>query len=195
MKIIWFTVISGLAILLSFQNCQKSQSPDELQFYSKNGIEKQGDPLTVNLANQKLSTIEFTSRENEQIVRNGTVFTIVTDNIYQLDLVTGRMKSDSEFTQVQKYYCLTDSLKNELNSILKASSVCAIQKTSVADEACTQVLQPGYAKIMTVEALYDLGSASDGCGNHAIDLCGDNSTLLKGFISHLKSQLSSISCD
>ena len=195
MKILWFTIISGFLVLFSFQNCQKSPAPDELQLYSKSAVLQPVNPAVINLADKKISSFAFTGRENEEVMKNGTAFTIVTDKIYQLDLLTGKMTSESEFTQVQKHYCLTDSLKNELNSILKSSSVCANSPEPTTKEECAQSLKPGYAKIGSDQGQYDLGAATDGCGSNSIDLCGDSSNLLKGFISHLKSQLSSISCD
>lgn len=195
MKIMWFTIISGFLVLFSFQNCQKSPAPDELQLYSKNAVLQPAQPSVVNLADQKLSAFQFTGRENEEIIKNGTTFTIVTDKIYHVDLATGKVASESEFTQVQKHYCLTESLKNELSSILKSSSVCATAQPVTANKACTQEVQSGYAKILAEQGQYDLGAATDGCGTNSADLCGDNSNLLKGFISHLKSQLNSISCD
>ncbi len=195
MKIFWLMVVPGILVLFSFQNCQKSPAPDELQFYSKSVQLQPAGSTNINLAGQKLNTFEFVGRENEQTEKNGTVFTIVTDKIYQFDFFTGKMTSESEFTQVQKHYCLTESLKSELIGILKASSICAITKTVAENQVCTQSLQTGYAKVTTNQAQYNLGAATDGCGSHSVDLCDDNANLLKGFISHLKSQLNSLGCD
>lgn len=194
MKPIWVSFLTGFAILFSFQNCQKNPLLDELTFYSKNPMAVNVNK--INLSEKIINEFQFINRENEDIIKNGQTFTLVTNNVYHVDLVTGRILSESEFSQVKKNYCLTEALRSELNSILKSSSVCQTgNKQRVADQVCLQVIKTPYAIIITDKDQFELGSASDGCESNLVDLCDEGPELLKGFIAHLKLQLNSLGCN
>ena len=98
------------------------------------------------------------------------------------------------FQPGQKVYCLSDELKSELESILKVATICKNENEKPIDQVCAQDLKKPYAKILTEKNQYELGSATDSCGTGAVDLCGDEPLLLKGFVSHLKSKLETLSC-
>lgn len=193
MKIIGFSIAVGLITLLSFQNCQKAPYQDEINL-AKNGTTSGNSSLKVNLAEQRVSEVQFLSEENQSITKNGRTFTIVVNSTSFVDLATGKIKVVSDLDGGSQNYCLTEDLKNELLNIVKSSSVCKLGNQIPSGSACTQALKLPYARIVTTNEQFDLGGASDGCGSNAVDLCEQQPDLLKGFAANLRAKLATLGC-
>lgn len=193
MKIIGFSIAVGLITLLSFQNCQKAPYQDEINL-AKNVTTSGGTSLKVNLAEQRVSEVQFLSEENQPIVKGGRTYTVIVNTTTFVDLATGKLKVVSDVDGGAQNYCLTEDLKNELLNIVKTSSVCKVGNQVPAGSACTLALKLPYARIVTTNEQFDLGGASDGCGSNAVDLCEQQSNLLKGFAANLRAKLATLAC-
>lgn len=193
MKIYWLSGVAGLVILASFQNCQKAPYQDEISSLSKNASGTSSSNK-VNLSEQRVDQVQFISKGPQTVTNNGKTYSLVVNTTQQVDLATGKISVSSDASADVQAYCLTDSLKNELLNIVKASSVCKSTAQSSA-QACSQVLKLPYARIITSNEQFELGSATDGCGSNAVDLCDDQPSLLKGFAANLNSQLTSLVCN
>lgn len=196
MKIYLLSAIAGLLVLLSFQNCQKAPYQDELNnnlSTNATGSSNQNSAEKIDLSQQRLTQIEFLSNEAVTVTQNQKTFSVLANKSVQVDLATGHIKVSSDASSDVANYCLTDDLKNELLNILKTAAVCKGGAVSTA-EVCTQVLKEPYSRLATQSDQFDLGSASDGCGRNAVDLCDDGATLLKGFAANLKSKLATLIC-
>ncbi len=195
MKSFWVCFVSGFVLLFSFQNCQKSPAADEFNVLSSGLVVGASTSNKVILAEQKLKEIEFIVQENQTLLKSGQTFTLIAENAYRINLADGHGMVQSGTGQVQKTFCLTQELKSELNSILQSSSVCLDEKKEKSDDqVCLQAIKNPYAKILTDNDHFELGFATDSCGSNSVDLCADQSDLLKGFITHLKLQVSLLTC-
>ncbi|OFZ31653.1 MAG: hypothetical protein A2622_03490 [Bdellovibrionales bacterium RIFCSPHIGHO2_01_FULL_40_29] len=199
MKPLWITFIVGFFILFSFQNCQNPPHMDEINSLSTNSQMTTGDSSKVSLASERLREIQLYMQVSEQSVRNGKTFSMVGQQIYSFQFENNGLSNSfsvkSESTGVSQFYCLSESLKNELQLILNSASVCKAEDSNQPDQVCAAVMKPGYGQIITESNQYDLGAATDSCGNNSVDLCDSEGDLLKGFTQHLSSQLANLVCE
>lgn len=193
MSPLWISFLTGFIVLFSFQNCQKNLFHDEAHLQISNGAVSL-NPNKILLSDQNIKEIYFFSRENENLVKNGNSFTVVTNKTYEIDLESDQIFVGSDFSKTQKTYCLSGELKTELIQILKSSSICKSQKEQNSDRVCSQVMKAAYSRIVTSSDNYELGAASDSCGSNSVDLCGDEPLLLKGYLAHLQAKLQDLNC-
>lgn len=192
MKITLVSILfSALVLLISFQNCQKPPYADEI---SGRAIKDVGSSEKIDLNQEAVNSINFLIQDSKVVTKAGNSYQIIYKKILQIDLKTGVILESSDLSAETVNYCLTDSLKNELVSILKSSQVCKSQPNLPAGTACTQVMKLPYAQVFTSKDQFDLGSASDGCGHNGIDLCNDLPIVLKGYIENIKNQYQQLAC-
>lgn len=192
MKIYWLSLFAGLVALLSFQNCQKAPYQDEINLSTNANVVSSGNK--INLSEQRVSEIDFISTDAQTVFKNGHTFSILANQTTQVELVTGKISYSSDTTNEVKFYCLTEDLKNELLNIVKSSSVCKGSFIPATGQVCNQALRLPYANIVTTNEKFELGSATDGCGSNAVDLCEQQASLLKGFAANLKAKLTTLTC-
>lgn len=199
MKPLWITFIAGFVILFSFQNCQNPPHIDEMGAVAANGQLVSGGKIT--LSEHQLKGLQLISKFQETIVKNGTSFSVISDRGYDFSFDGSNLKKEfiasSELNAVSETFCLSDELKNELQSILVSASICekSDQESAQREKICAAVMVPEYANLQTEADTYSLGSATDSCGTNSVDLCGSESDLLKGFTKHLDSQLQNLKCN
>lgn len=194
MKIYWLSAVAGFVVLISFQNCQKAPYQDEINNLSKNAVGTSSSSK-VNLSEQRIDQIQFLSKGPKTVTTNGSTYSLIVNTSQQIDLATGKISVTSDNSADVSLYCLTADLKNELLNIVKASAVCKSTAQVASSQVCTQVLKLPYARIVTSNESFDLGSSSDGCGSNAVDLCEDQPSLLKGFAANLNAKLSTLVCN
>ncbi len=180
-------IFSAFLIVFSFQNCSQAPRADEVTYSAEL------TSMKVDLQSERMKQVDFLIQENESVTRAGRTYSIAVNKTLQVDLITGIFKIASDLGLDPNDYCLTDSLKQELLTILKGSQICK-NPDIASDKVCTMVLKPSYAQILTDVDHYDLGSANNGCGAGSVDLCGSQPDMLKGFIAALKNQYKSLSC-
>lgn len=185
-------LVGVFTLLFSFQNCQKSpQSEDVLtQFLSAKPEGSEAD-----LSQASIEALDVITKDSKVMVsQSGHNIQLIYDVVLKINLKTGLMTELNEQSSGAVQYCLTQSLRDELVTLLKSSYVCKTQPEIDPSVLCTQVLQPEYARVYTTQNQYNLGSATDGCGHNKIDLCGEQADLLKGFIANLKVNYKQMTC-
>lgn len=187
-------VVVPFLLIFGYQNCQKS-SFDTAATNLKNPSESvtTQDGQTIVLANESLQGLQFKSSVVSQVPHGSTTVSLVKDLLYNFDLANGEFHVIDQGAQTDLKYCLSENLKSQVNSLLSASSVCKGGSKVVDGVVCTQAIQEGYANIITNRDEIHLGSASDGCGSNAVDLC-EGSTELKAWFSGVQASLGSLSC-
>jgi hypothetical protein len=190
MKLVLGGLLVIFTLLLSFQNCQKPPHPDEINQVSLNLNTAQ----KVDLNQEVIVSVSLVFQDSKVVTKAGHNYQVLYNKTLDVDLKTGAIVERSDIDSSTANYCLTQALKNELVSILKASQVCKSGEAQNNQQVCGQAIQPPYAQLITSREQFDLGSASDTCGNNSIDLCEDQPNLLKGFIQSLKSSYKQLTC-
>jgi hypothetical protein len=187
-------VIGGLAVvltlLLSFQNCQKPPHPDEINQVSLNLNTAQ----KIDLNQEVVDSVNLIFQDSKVVSKAGHNYQVLYNKTLNVDLKTGVIVESSDIDSSTANYCLTQALKNELVSIIKASQVCRTGVDQNNQQVCGQAIQLPYAQLITSREQFNLGSASDTCGNNSIDLCEDQPNLLKGYILSLKNSYKQLTC-
>ncbi len=191
MKKIVGVILATVAVgFVAFQNCQKAPHPDDI---STAAVGVQGSSSKVDLQTQKISDTDFLFQENTKVVKNSVTYDVLVNKNLKVVLPSGQMFLTSDLTSTTEKFCLTETLRNELISILKSSQICKSQSAN-AGQLCTQALKLPYAIITTEKESFSLGSATDGCGSNSQDLCGEQAGILKGFIASVKTNYRSFVC-
>jgi len=185
------SIVAVFILLFSFQNCQNPPHPDEINNLSLNSAENSN---SIDLKQQALTSINFIVSDSKVVTKAGNSYQINYNKIFEIDLTTGLIFETSDLNAETEKYCLSESLKNELVSILKSSQVCKEQPSLPAGTICTQALKLPYAQLFTQSGQHDLGSATDGCGNNSVDLCNDQPSLLKAYIENFKNHYLQLTC-
>lgn len=184
------SIIAGVIILFSFQNCQKSPYADEISSLSLAANSSNGQ---VDLSKEALLEVNVVISEKEIVTKNNQNFEILVGKNLSIDLSTGVIQITSDLGS-SSTACLTESLKQELVSILKSAQICKSGEGS-PNQMCTQAIVPAYAQIKTSQDQYDLGFSPNGCGNNVLDLCGEQASLFQGYIQALKNQYKNLNCN
>lgn len=190
-KVVVGAITAALIILFSFQNCQKPPYPDVI---SSQNLQSVGSSDKIDLNQEAVDSVSFLVQETKIVTKAGNSYQINYNKILNINLKTGVLSEGSDLGSETVNYCLTESLKNELVSILKSSQVCRTQPSLPAGVVCTQAVKLPYAQVFTSREQFDLGSASDGCGSNGVDLCDDQSNFLKAYIEALNKQYQQMVC-
>lgn len=188
-----FFVITFL-LMFGYQNCQKSNydTLDSSSILASESPSPQ-EVQVISLSHEVVENLQFKSGEVVQIPHNGSSYSLVKNLIYDFDVASGEFYVIDQSAQTNDRYCLTDSLKNQLSSLLYSSRVCKYGLKVVEGQVCSQAIQDGYANLITHRDQFRLGSASDSCGSNLVELC-DGSLDLKTWFNNVKSHLSTLSC-
>lgn len=172
--------------LFAYQNCYKPKS-------SQDAVSSSSQQEII-LADESLQQISFYNKETEQVQKSGNTFSLVTNNQYKIDLVSGKIEKFSAEGQKKSEYCLTSELLNELSDLLSSSKIC--KKSAVIQDGvvCAQVLQSPYATLVTNREEFNLGYASDSCGTLKIDLCEEAPSMAKGWWTYVYTNLAQLNC-
>ncbi|MEK6628084.1 MAG: hypothetical protein AABY53_05620 [Bdellovibrionota bacterium] len=180
------SIIAAFILFFSFQNCQPLPGADEV---SATGVLKR-----IELNQEDLQSINFIINDSKVVTKAGNTYQLNYNKTLQLDLKTGIILETSDIDSETGRYCLNEILTDEVISILKTSEICQTLPNLPEGTVCSQVVKLPYAQLLTDKEQYDLGAANDGCGSNSIDLCGDQSNLLKAYIENLKKQYQQMSC-
>lgn len=187
-------IVVPFLLIFGYQNCQKS-SFDPAAPNLKNPSESVStqDQQTIVLANESLQGLQFKTSQVSQVPHGSTTVSVIKDLIYSFDLANGEFHIVDQGAQTDLKYCLSESLKSQVSTLLSSSSVCKGGPKVADGTVCTQAIQKGYANIITNRDEFHLGSASDTCGSNAVDLC-DGSVELKAWFTGVQGSLGSLSC-
>jgi len=186
------SVLGVLILLFSFQNCQNSQPSDEINEKALNSVGVAANSIDLN--QEAMERVDFIIPASKVVSQANHTYQINYNKILKIDIKTGAILESSDLDATTATYCLSESLKNKLMSILNSSQICKASPNLPAGTMCSQVMRPPYAQLLTNREQYDLGSATDSCGNNSVDLCGDQANLLKIYIENFKNQYKQLLC-
>jgi hypothetical protein len=190
MKFVGALIATALVGFLAFQNCQKAPNPNDISAPAGEAHPISGK---FDLQTEKISEISFIFQEPETVTKKSNSYQIEVNKNLKINLLNGEMDLTSDLDSSSKKLCLTETLLNELNSILKTSQIC--KAAPITDgRMCTQVMKLPYAVLVTEKENFSLGSATDGCGSNAVDLCAEQKSLLQGFVASLKTRYLGFVC-
>ncbi len=187
-------IVVPFLLIFGYQNCQKSnfdQAKTVLNNSSQSVSTNQAQKIV--LAQESLDKIEFKSNEVAQIVHGANQVTVVKSLVYSFDLSSGELHVIDRSAQTDVKYCLSEVQKTQVNTLLSAASICKGGIRIVEGMVCAQVVTEGYGNIVTNRDEFHLGSASDGCGSHSVDLC-EGSQDLKNWFQSVRAGLANSSC-
>lgn len=185
-KAVIFLVI---VLFFSYQNCsQKNLSAPLAQKSLDAQIESQS------LSDLQVQQVKFYTEQNSEMQKGSRKFLVKTKKNYVLDPETGILAENEQASGDLNTYCLSHELLIEIRSLISRSSICRGGQVTQPQEVCAQVILEPYAELVTVSDVIQLGSASDACGSNKVDLCEDQSTVLKNWIETVRSQLPQLTC-
>ena len=169
-------------LVLSFQNC------------SQPGLNPTGEQASQYPNSPQKIALDTAE---QMIVINNSNLSGLSDEAYSIDLSNGMVipgSLEGVGTPSSKSFCATQEQLEELKVLLSSSEVC-VPPVKVLDEnqICTLEYQYPYATLVSDKLELKLGEKKGGC-DQEIDLCGQQKELLRGWISHLLTQLKSQAC-
>jgi hypothetical protein len=168
-KMVPVFLAAGL-VLIGFQNCSQSTSGESSLSNSSSSL-KIEDPVLA-----EALSIDIMTQQNQSV---------------SLDLKTGEMKQDLSGVVVKK--CLPDSVRAEILDVLQNSNLCEYPAPA-SESICLQVYSPAYAEIFWTDKAVKVGEMYSSC-HKDIDLCGQDSQLLRGLLRNVVSRWNEWSCD
>lgn len=182
-------LVAPFILLFGYQNCQQGgvQSATQDVGFS---AEKQVIPLNQ----ESVEGLQFKADRAVQVVNGGSSYSVIKKFLYDVDLSSGEIHVIDQVSQVptSEKYCLTEAMKSQVKALIQSSSVCK-EGQIAADRVCVQIIQEGYANLITNRDEFKLGSATDGCGSNRVDLC-EGSYEIKNWFESIKPALASLSC-
>lgn len=177
-----------IVLFFSYQNCSQ-QNFDEVALQKS-----QSQSEAQSLADLQVQQLKFFTEQNSEVQKGTQKFYVKTKKNYVLDPDSGVLAEHDQATGDLATYCLSNELLSEVRAIVMQSSVCRGGPAAPEGVMCAQVIQEPYAELVTENDIIELGSASDACGSNKIDLCEDQSSVLKNWIESVRSQLPSLTC-
>jgi len=169
-------------LVVSFQNC------------SQPGV---GPVGAFNSQNPDSSKKVALDSAEQMIVINNVELSGLRDEAYSIDLNNGMIVPGSfegHSVPSSKSFCATQEQIEELKILLSTSEVCVPPAKEVPEnQICTLEYQYPYATLLSEKLELKLGEAKGGC-DESVDLCGQQKELLRGWISHLLSELKKQEC-
>ena len=169
MKKKWIFILSSLVLILSFQNCQKSEL---------NNVR----PEAANLSD--VTSYNKTSASDTSIVQ---VWDYDQGRTLDVDVSNGRIAVYLNYgSDRAQDICLTDSEKQELQALLSSAEVCepVLPADHFLNRQCTMNYRYPYAVLVQGSDQIKLGEMTSGC-DVPTDLCGNKAQELQNFAQHL----------
>ncbi|MCC2677617.1 MAG: hypothetical protein K0R29_193 [Pseudobdellovibrio sp.] len=184
--------LTGLAIVavFAFQNCNIPPKAGEV---AAEGSQK-AQATRIDMVAADISKVSFYMKEAQTMTRSGKSFSVMMRKQLSFDMATGVLTETFEDTKTSRTFCPPDTMKNELGAMLEDSQVCKWGHVSDPGEMCSMALILPYAEVTTGQEMWALGSATDGCGNNAIDLCDSRGDVLKQWAADMNQTYSNYTC-
>jgi hypothetical protein len=181
-------IVAPFLLIFGYQNCQKANFDP-----AASGVEFSTQKQVIPLSEESVEGLQFKSNKAVQVVNGGSSYSVIKSFLYDFDLSTGEINVVDQQSQASERYCLTEAMKSQLQVLIQNSSVCKDGDVAFGGQVCAQVIQEGYANLITNRDHFRLGSSTDSCGSNRVDLC-DGSIELKNWFESIKPVLSSLSC-
>jgi hypothetical protein len=182
-------------LLFCYQNCQKPPYADEIVQPIINVQNSNSDQKVIAEIDQtEIQNLVFTERMPVQMNHSGKAYTLLDLVKFSIDWQSGVIQEVTSQNQLMAKYCLTQEALDGLKGLLVAGQVCEFRQQQAAQQVCSQIVVPGYVKLITSNGDVDVGSQSDSCGTQRIEFCDDRGEVLKEWFSKLKVNLANLSC-
>ncbi len=200
-KIAVIALVSGFSVItLLFQNCSKSaiginaleNSGIATSLKNSNG-NTNASTESINLRNENIQSVDLLVQGSQTVEQNGRTFSVKSNDRIKVDLQSGQILLESEIGS-NAVHCLSAELKSELVDILKSSKICKVQ-AAAGNNVCTQSVERSYAEIHTSRDDLKLGNNEDKCAAQYIDLCDEQSKMLRGVAQAIKNKIASLNCN
>lgn len=175
-----------VVLFFSYQNCSQKQ------FSVIDPSQKSQNNDSRKLSDLEVQNLKFFTEQDSEIQKGPNKFYVKTKKLYSLDTESGVLAEHDQAADSLNTFCLTGELLAEVRSIISKSSVCKGGPSTA--EICAQVIAEPYAELVTSSEVIPLGFASDACGSNKIDLCEDQSSVLKSWIASVHAQLPQLGC-
>lgn len=187
-------IVLPFFLIFGYQNCQRPPA-DSIALNIDSASQSLETPSVkvVDLSQENIDTLQIKSREVSQTLHGGGTYSVIKDIIYDFDIKTGELFVIDEQAGTNQRYCLTDALKSELSHLLYSSSVCKHGSRYNEGQVCAQVIDQGYANLITTRDQFRLGSSTDSCGSNLVEFCGGDEKL-KTWFDNFKPRLDTLSC-
>ncbi len=187
-----------IALLFSYQNCQKAPYADEINPANSVNQNVQNpsseQKIIADIDEAKIQNLVFTERMPVQMNHSGKTFTLLDLVQFSIDWQSGVVQQLTSQNQLLGKYCLNKESLDVLKGLLSAGQVCEYRNAAVANQVCAQMVVPGYMKLFTTGGEVEVGSQSDSCGTSRTDFCDDRGASLKNWFVELKKNLASLGC-
>jgi len=171
----WTLVVGGFLLILSFQNCQKAS------------VQNVASDTSKSFDYQKSSTASFQTLQMWDYDQGRTV---------DVDVSSGKMSVYLNYGADRGAdYCLSDSERQQLQSILASAEVCqpVLPAEQYTNQECTQLYRYPYAVLVDQGTEVRLGEMTNGC-DVPTDLCGANAAALQNYVQGVLQTLEQQTC-
>ncbi len=190
MKIYFGFGAIAIVAVLAFQNCNKRPSSIDESAGQQEALVNR-----VDMSVADVSKIDFYVPDVQTAGKPGHTYSLKYNKTLSINMITGVITESNDVNSSTRTYCLPEEMKAELVAILEASQVCMWGNTSGSGVMCGMAMQLPYAEVRMGNEIMGLGSATDTCGNNAVNLCDSRDEVLKAFIDKLNANYSSYSCN
>lgn len=187
-------------LLFGYQNCSVSTESKWAQ--NANTVSgttttfgASGSSSTIQTVFGQQSSVQKISFYDRESVSATNSKIVSVENRYVIDLNSGQIQLLDADEKFVRHYCLNEKFKTDLANILYGSKVCKTNPQLPEGTVCAEIFKMPYAEVETENDVVPLGSASNSCGSNSIDLCDDQSGVLKNWFKEFKTQLEQLNCN
>jgi hypothetical protein len=188
------------ALVLVFQNCStgKHYTVEQIQKSVDLGKSNPGKVAPILIDLNTTSSIQVFNVRNTEALDPKDLLVKPDVYFYLIHTADGRIESyDVNNVKLKYAFCLTENDKIELRNILNTAQICEpteAAKNELQDLVCAMEYTMPYAKLLFPhEKSFTLGEMTSSC-DIPIDLCGDHSKLLQGFVKSILLNIKTRAC-
>ena len=194
LKSVLLIVLPVLVLLFCYQNCQKPPYSDVINGSQNAAISSVDQKIISDLDQSAVQQIVFNERMPIQMNQSGKVYTLQDLVQFSVDFQSGVVEQLTSQNKLLAKYCLNLESIKSLKALLAAGKVCEFRASGAANQVCSQMATPGYAKLSTNQGDLEVGFASDSCGSVRTDFCDDRGANIKAWFTEFKANLIHLSC-
>lgn len=182
-------------LLFCYQNCQKPPYADEMNQKATTVQNTHPDQkIIADIDQAQIQNLVFTERMPVQMDHSGKTYTLMDLVQFSIDWHSGVVHQVTSQNQLMAKYCLNKETLDSLKGLLVAGQVCEYRRQNADQQVCSQIVVPGYMKLVTSGGDVEVGLQSDSCGSQRTEFCDERGDLLKEWFKKLKINLAHLSC-
>ena len=174
----WFYICSGLAMIVFFQNCSKSNL----------------DAPTSTPESNTPTEFSKSSAADFPVVQ---LWDYENGKTMDLDVATGRIAVFLNFGSDRgQDLCLSEAEKTEIQGLMQQAEICApvLPAEQFLNKQCTMSYRYPYAVLVDGSVEVRLGEKTNGC-DVPVDLCGTKAQDLQNFVGRILQSVDQRACN